>query len=78
MFATIILPLAKPAIATFTLFYLVGNWNTYFSAVIYLNNDSKWPLQVFLGQMLIHNDEKTDYGSSSIRFFRSISIRGCS
>jgi len=58
MFATIILPLAKPAIATFTLFYLVGNWNTYFSAIIYLNDDSKWPLQVFLRQMLILNDEK--------------------
>ncbi|MNC16097.1 L-arabinose transport system permease protein AraQ [compost metagenome] len=58
MFATIILPLAKPAIATFTLFYMVGNWNTYFSAVIYLNNQSQWPLQVFLRQMLILNDEK--------------------
>lgn len=58
MFGTIILPLAKPAIATFTLFYLVGNWNTYFSAVIYLNDDSKWPLQVFLRQMLVLNDEK--------------------
>lgn len=58
LFASIILPLAKPAIATFTLFYMVGNWNTYFSAVIYLNNDSMWPLQVFLRQMLILNDEK--------------------
>jgi len=58
MFATIILPLAKPAIATFTLFYMVGNWNTYFSAIMYLNDDSKWPLQVFLRQMLILNDEK--------------------
>lgn len=58
MFATIILPLAKPAIATFTLFYMVGNWNTYFSAVIYFNDDSKWPLQVFLRQMLILNDDR--------------------
>ncbi|MBB3125354.1 putative aldouronate transport system permease protein [Paenibacillus rhizosphaerae] len=58
MFAKIILPLAKPAIATFTLFYMVGNWNTYFSAVIYLNDDSKWPLQVFLRQMLVINDER--------------------
>lgn len=58
MFATIILPLAKPAIATFTLFYMVGNWNTYFSAIIYFNDDSKWPLQVFLRQMLILNDDK--------------------
>lgn len=58
MFATIILPLAKPAIATFTLLYMVGNWNTYFSAIMYLNDDSKWPLQVFLRQMLILNDDK--------------------
>jgi len=58
LFGTIILPLAKPSIATFTLFYMVGNWNTYFSAIMYFNNDSKWPLQVFLRQMLILNDEK--------------------
>ncbi len=59
MLATNNLPLAKPALATFTLFYMVGNWNTYFSAVIYLNDDSRWPLQVFLRQMLILGDEKT-------------------
>lgn len=59
MLATVILPLAKPALATFTLFYMVGNWNTYFSAVIYLNDDSRWPLQVFLRQMLILGDDKT-------------------
>jgi len=58
LFGTIILPLAKPSIATFTLFYMVGNWNTYFNAIIYLNKDSMWPLQVFLRQMLILNDEK--------------------
>lgn len=58
LFGRIILPLAKPAIATFTLFYMVGNWNTYFSAIIYFNDDSKWPLQVFLRQMLILNDDK--------------------
>lgn len=55
-FSSIVLPLAKPAIATFTLFYMVGNWNTYFAAIIYFNDDSKWPLQVFLRQMLILND----------------------
>ena len=31
MLATVILPLAKPALATFTLFYMVGNWKAYFS-----------------------------------------------
>ncbi len=66
MFATLILPLSKPVIATFTLFGIVGNWNTYFSAVIYLNDSSKWPLQVFLRQMLILEDEKIGELAESI------------
>ncbi|THF84713.1 carbohydrate ABC transporter permease [Cohnella fermenti] len=53
LFRKIVLPLSTPAIATFTLFYLVQNWNTYFNALIYLNDSTKWPLQVFLRQMLI-------------------------
>lgn len=50
---SIALPLSTPAIATFTLFYLVQNWNVYFQAILYLNDSSKWPLQVFLRQMLV-------------------------
>jgi putative aldouronate transport system permease protein len=53
---SIILPLSLPAIATFTLFYLVHNWNTYFQAILYINDSSRWPLQVFLRQMLIQDN----------------------
>ncbi|MFH5183657.1 carbohydrate ABC transporter permease [Paenibacillus sp. TAB 01] len=52
LFWQIILPLSMPAIATFTLFYAVQNWNSYFNAVLYLNDSAKWPLQVFLRQMM--------------------------
>ncbi|WP_168121782.1 carbohydrate ABC transporter permease [Paenibacillus sp. HB172176] len=52
----IIVPLSMPAIATFTLFYLVNNWNTYFNAILYLNDNHLMPLQVFLRQMLIEDD----------------------
>ncbi|TBL74598.1 carbohydrate ABC transporter permease [Paenibacillus thalictri] len=52
LFWQIILPLSLPAIATFTLFYAVQNWNSYFNAVMYLNDATKWPLQVFLRQMM--------------------------
>ncbi|MBD0384813.1 carbohydrate ABC transporter permease [Paenibacillus sedimenti] len=55
MFFTIMLPLSKASIATFVLFYMVGYWNTYFSALIYLNDSGMWPLQVFLRQMLVLN-----------------------
>jgi putative aldouronate transport system permease protein len=55
MFFSIMLPLSKASIATFVLFYMVGYWNTYFSALIYLNDSAKWPLQVFLRQILVLN-----------------------
>ncbi|MFS0726648.1 carbohydrate ABC transporter permease [Paenibacillus sp. 1P07SE] len=52
----IILPLSMPAIATFTLFYLVFQWNTYFTAILYLNDTRMYPLQVFLRQILVGAD----------------------
>jgi putative aldouronate transport system permease protein len=49
----IILPLSMPAIATFTLFYAVAHWNSFFSAVLYLNDAEKWPIQVLLRQVVL-------------------------
>lgn len=51
----IILPISMPTIITFTLFYTVANWNTYFQAILYLNDSARYPLQVFLRQVLIVN-----------------------
>jgi putative aldouronate transport system permease protein len=64
LLATIIIPLSLPAVATFTLFYLVNNWNTYFSAILYLNDNQLMPLQVFLRQMLIEDDPSISNASS--------------
>lgn len=47
----IVLPLSKPALAAFSLFYAVGYWNTYFNAVLFINDPAKMPLQVVLRQM---------------------------
>ena len=49
----IILPLSMAAIATFTLFYAVGHWNTFMNALLYINDSKKWPLQVLLRQIVI-------------------------
>ncbi|MBO0992919.1 carbohydrate ABC transporter permease [Bacillus sp. SD088] len=62
---TIALPLSKAAIATFTLFYMVYNWNTYFHAILYLHDNNKWPLQVFLKLMLVEGD--ADFGQQEIQ-----------
>lgn len=53
IFLKIVLPLSMPAIATFSLFYAVGHWNTFFSAVLYINDNTKWPIQILLRQIVI-------------------------
>ncbi|WP_337062087.1 carbohydrate ABC transporter permease [Kineococcus sp. G2] len=47
----IVLPLSKPVLATFTLFYAVGIWNDFMSPLLYLNDPDMWTLQVFLRQV---------------------------
>ncbi|WP_159887155.1 carbohydrate ABC transporter permease [Paenibacillus puerhi] len=49
----IVLPLSKPVLATFTLFYAVGHWNDFFGALLYINDPTKWPLQVMLRQIVL-------------------------
>jgi len=53
IFIRIVIPLSMPAIATFSLFYAVGHWNTFFNAVLYINDSAKWPIQVLLRQIVI-------------------------
>lgn len=53
LFLKIVLPLSMPIIAVMALFYGVGNWNSYFSALIYLNDAGKYPLQLVLRQILV-------------------------
>lgn len=52
----IILPLSKAIIAVMILYYGVGHWNSWFPASIYLNDRSKYPLQLVLREILLQND----------------------
>ncbi|MDF2959679.1 MAG: transporter permease [Paenibacillus sp.] len=49
----IVLPLSLPAMATFGLFYAVTHWNQFFSAIMYINDNEKWPVQVLLREIVI-------------------------
>ena len=51
----IVLPVSGSIIAVMIIFYFVGHWNAYFSAMIYLNDKKLYPLQVFLREILIQN-----------------------
>ncbi|MFD0716311.1 carbohydrate ABC transporter permease [Paenibacillus sp. GCM10027626] len=52
----IILPLSKALLATFALFGIVGSWNSWFDALIYLNDQNKYPLQMVLRNYLFTLD----------------------
>lgn len=51
----IVIPLSMPVIAVMILFYSVGHWNSWFSAMIYLRDRSLFPLQLILREILIQN-----------------------
>lgn len=48
VFLKIMLPLSKAVIAVIALFYAVGYWNNFFNALIYIQDTSKWPIQLVL------------------------------
>ena len=54
-FFQMVLPLSKAMIAVIALYYAVGHWNGWFNAFIYLNDRGKYPLQLFLREILIAN-----------------------
>lgn len=55
-FFSIVLPLSKPILAVMALFYGVGHWNSYFNALIYISDRSKYPLQMILREILVLQD----------------------
>lgn len=60
----IILPVSMPIIAVMVLFYAVGQWNSWFSASIYLQNRELFPLQLILREILIQG-RITDFGGDT-------------
>jgi putative aldouronate transport system permease protein len=71
VFFKIVLPLSKAMLAAFTLFAAVGLWNTYFSAIVYITDSFKWPLQVFLQQVVMSANVEEFMGSD---FLQSLQV----
>ncbi|MBO9606093.1 MAG: carbohydrate ABC transporter permease [Paenibacillaceae bacterium] len=55
----VVLPLSKAIVAVITLLYAVHHWNAFFEALIYLRDKSKYPLQMFLRDILVINSVDT-------------------
>lgn len=78
----IMLPLIKATLATVILYYVVGQWNSWFSAAIYLRNRDKFPLQIIIKEILVTGDitsstniTASDY-SSDITLYKQL-IKYC-
>ena len=50
---SVILPLSKSILIVIVLYYMVGHWNSYFSAMLYMRDRNMQPLQVFLREILV-------------------------
>ena len=58
-FFKILIPVCTPVIAVLTLWQFIGMWNSYFDAMIYLNDSAKQPLQLVLRSILIQNQPES-------------------
>lgn len=65
MLYQIVLPLSSAILAVLVLYYGVANWNSYFPALIYLQNKQLFPLQIFLRDILLLSQTE-QIGSNSV------------
>lgn len=60
VFRHLMLPLSKPVLAVIGLFYGVGFWGDYFTALLYINDSSKWPIQLVLRLYVLQGEPVTN------------------
>ncbi len=57
VFFRIVLPLSGPIIAVLTMFFALAHWNDYFNALLYISSRNKYPLQLFLAEILVRSQQ---------------------
>lgn len=65
IFLRITLPLSKPILATMVLFSMVSIWNNWFGPSLYLESKDKWPVALYLRQIIDSAINPTEAGLSS-------------
>ena len=65
-FFSIVLPLSKPLIFLMIMIHLVANWNAFFDALIFLDDESKYPLQLVLRNVLIQSEVTSAGGTGAL------------
>ena len=62
----IVLPMSKAVIAVVALFYGVGYWNAFFNAMLYINDNTKWPLQLVLRSYVLQGATLPGSGTGQV------------
>lgn len=73
----IFVPVAKATMAVMLLFYAVGHWNSWFNAMIYLRDRSKYPLQLFLREILIASSASGNTSVDADMLFMEQLVKYC-
>jgi len=80
IFVMIILPLSMAIIFTIGLYYAVGHWNSWFSAMIYFRDSAKYPLQMVLRQIVIMSNDIREMAISgdfsALAFIGGVNVTG--
>lgn len=70
----IVVPVSTPIIAAVTLFYAVSHWNNYLYVVMFINNSSKYTLQVLLRQLIFQSESAVSSISALNNFKMAVMI----
>lgn len=73
IFGRIVLPLSVPTIMTMVLFYAVGHWNSWFNALIYLDDKAKYPVQLIMRNIVL-SGETAALSSSAASMSQDVGI----
>ena len=75
IFTLLVLPLSKAILAVMALYYAIGQWNSYFNAMIFLQNENLYPLQLVLKEILIASETTTGgSGETILEQFRTANL----
>lgn len=66
LFVSVILPISMPIVAVLTLYYAIGQWNSYFNAMIFLQDEKMYPLQLVLKEILTASESTTGGSGETI------------
>ncbi|MNI18220.1 L-arabinose transport system permease protein AraQ [compost metagenome] len=76
IFMSVYLPISMPALATLSLFTLVGHWNNWFDGMLYMRSPEQWPLATLLQTIVVARDlSKTGINFEDLELLSNRSIK---